>query len=89
MVSDWSFRNGKFPQVFMTLLSSLADLKNTEVGVVSTCPLISKFSSPFFYSFWEISRSNTYNWYYSHLHDPYLKKNSHTRSRGISLFSLF
>ena len=32
MVSHWSLSDSKTPQVVMTLLSILADLKNTEVG---------------------------------------------------------
>ena len=37
----------KFPQVSSSLLSILADLNNTIVWMISTCPLISISSSPF------------------------------------------
>ena len=39
--------NSKFPQVSRTLLSILGDLNNLVVWMISTCPLISKSSSPF------------------------------------------
>ena len=45
MVSHWSLRDNKFPQVFRTLLSILADLNNAVVWMVSTS-VISKSSSP-------------------------------------------
>ena len=45
MVFHWSLSD-KFPQAFRTLLSILIDLNNAVVGMISTCPLISKFSSP-------------------------------------------
>ena len=43
----WSLRDSKSPQVFRILLCILADRNNAVVWMVSTCPLISKFSSPF------------------------------------------
>ena len=43
--------DSKSPQVSRTLLSILADLNNVVVWIVSTCPLISKSSSPFIYPF--------------------------------------
>ena len=43
----WSLSDGKSPQVSRTLLSILAVLNNAVVWMVSTCPLISKSSSPF------------------------------------------
>ena len=45
MVSHWSLRDNKSPQVSRTLLSILADLNNTVVWLVTTCLLISKSSS--------------------------------------------
>ena len=47
MVSHWSLSDSKSPQVSKTLFSILADLNNAVVWTVSSCPLISKFSSPF------------------------------------------
>ena len=47
MVSHWSLSDCKFPQVFKILLSIPADLNNVVVWMVSTRPLISKFSIPF------------------------------------------
>ena len=46
MVSHWSLSYRKSPQVFRTLLSILADLNKAVVWMISTCPLISKSSSP-------------------------------------------
>ena len=46
MVFQWSLSDSKSPQVSRILLSILADLKNAVVWMVSTCPLISKSSSP-------------------------------------------
>ena len=46
MVSPWRLTDNKTPQVFMTLPSILADLNNAVVWTVSTCPVISKNSSP-------------------------------------------
>ena len=45
MVFLLSLNDSKSPQVFKTRLSILADLKNTEVSMVSTCLLTSKSSS--------------------------------------------
>ena len=45
MVFHWSLDDNKSPQVSRTLLSILADLNNILVWMVSTCPLISNFSS--------------------------------------------
>ena len=42
----WILSESKTPQVSTTLLSILADLNNAVDGWVSTCPLISKSSSP-------------------------------------------
>ena len=47
MVFHGSLSDSKSPQVSRTLLSILAVLSNVVVWVVSTRPLISKFSSPF------------------------------------------
>ena len=47
MVFHWSFSDSKFPQVFRTLLSILADLNNVVVWMVSTRLPTSKSSSPF------------------------------------------
>ena len=46
MISHWCLRESKSPLVSRTLLSILADLKNTVVRMVSTRSLISKTSSP-------------------------------------------
>ena len=46
MVSNWSLSDSK-SQASRTLLSILANLNNAVVWMVSTCPLISKSSSPF------------------------------------------
>ena len=46
MVFLLSLIDSKFPQVFRTLLSILADLQNAVVCMVSTRPLITKSSSP-------------------------------------------
>ena len=46
MVSPWSLSDNKSPQVSRILLSILADLKNAVVWMVSTRPVISKYSSP-------------------------------------------
>ena len=43
----WSLRKSKSPQVFRNLLSILTDLNNAVVWMVSTCPLISKYSNLF------------------------------------------
>ena len=42
MVFHWSLSDSKSPQVSWTLLFILADLNNVVVGMVFTCPLISK-----------------------------------------------
>ena len=42
---NWRLRDSKFPRVFRTLLSILANLNNAVDRLVSTCPLISKSSS--------------------------------------------
>ena len=47
MVSHWSLRDNKSPQVSRTLLCILSDLYNAVVWMVSTYPLIYKSSSPF------------------------------------------
>ena len=47
MVSYWGLSDCKSPQVCRNLLSILADLNNTVVLMVFTCPLISESSSPF------------------------------------------
>ena len=46
MVFYWSLSDSKSPQVARTLLSILDDHNNAVVWMVSTCPLISKSSSP-------------------------------------------
>ena len=47
MVFHWSLSDSNSSQVSGTLLSVLADLNNAVVWMVSTCPIISKSSSPF------------------------------------------
>ena len=46
IVFHWSLSDSKYPQVFRTLLRILTDFHNAVVWMVSTRPLISKFSSP-------------------------------------------
>ena len=46
MVFHWSLNDSNFLQVSRTLLSILVDLNNAVVWMVSTRPVISKFSSP-------------------------------------------
>ena len=46
MVFHWSLSDSKSPQVSRTLLSILAHFTNSVVWMVSTCPVISKSSSP-------------------------------------------
>ena len=46
MVSRWSLSDNKSSQVFKTLLSILANLNYAVVWMVSTHPLIPKYSSP-------------------------------------------
>ena len=47
MVFHWSLSDSEFPQVSRTLFSILADLNNAIVWTISTCPVISKSSSPY------------------------------------------
>ena len=47
MVSYWSLNDCKSPQVSRTLPSILVDLNNDVAWMVSICPLIFRFSSPF------------------------------------------
>ena len=47
MVFHWCLSDSKSPQISKTFLGILVDLNNTVVWIVSTCPLISKSSSPF------------------------------------------
>ena len=47
MVFHWSLSDSKCPQVSRTLLSILAVLNKVVVWMVSTRPVISKFTSPF------------------------------------------
>ena len=68
MLSLWSLSDSKSPQVSRTLLSILADLSNAVVWIVSTCLLISKFSSPLYQSFGNCTKSANYNWYHRHFH---------------------
>ena len=51
MVSHWRWNDSKSPQISRILLNILTDHNNTVVWIVSTCPLISKSSSPFTNSF--------------------------------------
>ena len=46
MVSHGSLSDNKSPPLSRTILSILADLNNAAVWMISTRPLISKFSSP-------------------------------------------
>ena len=45
MAFHLEFEGHKSPQVFKTLFSILSDLSNAVVGMVSTCPIISKSST--------------------------------------------
>ena len=47
MIFHCSLSDSKFPQVSRTLLSILAVLNSVVLWMASTCPLISKSSSPF------------------------------------------
>ena len=49
MVFHLSISDSKFPQVSRTLLSIPANLNDSVIWMVSTCPLISTSSSPFTY----------------------------------------
>ena len=46
MAFHWSLKDSKSPQVSKILLSILTSLNNAVAWMVSTCPLISKSSSP-------------------------------------------
>ena len=47
MVSHWRLSESKSPQVSRILLSIMTDLNNTAVWMISTSPIISKFSTPY------------------------------------------
>ena len=47
MVSHLSLSDSKSPHVFRILLNILADLNKAIFWMIATCPLISKYSSPF------------------------------------------
>ena len=47
IVSHWNVSDSESPHVSRTLLSILTDLNNAAVWMASTCPLLSKSSSPF------------------------------------------
>ena len=68
MVFHWSLSDSKFLQVSRTLLSSLADLNNAVVWMVSTRPLISKSSSLCTKSFGDCTERANYNWYHRYFH---------------------
>ena len=59
MVFRGNLKHRKSPQVFRTFLSILADLRNVVVWMVSICPLISKFFSPFANSLRVVSSAPT------------------------------
>ena len=88
MVSHWSLRDSKSPQVSRTLLSILADFNNAVVWMVSTCPLISKSSNPFINPLVTVQRApitigiNVTFMFHSFF-------NSLARLRYLSFFSLF
>ena len=88
MVFHWILSDSNSPKVSRTLLGILADLINTVVWVVSTCPLITKSSSPFTNSFGDRSKCTNYNWYNRHFHAIYFFSYL-GRSRYLSLFSLY
>ena len=58
----------EWQQVSSTLLSILVDVNNAIVWMFSTCPLISKFSSPFINIWGDRSKSTNYNWYHCYLY---------------------
>ena len=46
MIFSWKLSDNEFPQVFITLLSILADLNNAVVWMISARPLIQLFLTP-------------------------------------------
>ena len=62
--------DNKSPQVSRTRLSILVDFNNAVVWMVSTCPLVSKFFSPYINSFGDSTERANYNWYHRHFHVP-------------------
>ena len=58
MVFNWILSDSKFLQVSRTLLGILAELNNVIVWMVSTRPLISKFSNPFDYASVTVARAS-------------------------------
>ena len=83
MVFHWSFSDSKSPQVYMTLLSILADLNNAVVWMVSTRPLISKSFSPWTNFFSDRVERANHNCFMFHSFFSSL-----ARPKYLSLFSL-
>ena len=63
---------------------------NAVIWVVSTCPLISKSSSPCTSIFGDCTKSTNYNWYHRHFHVPQILGgfSSLARSKYLSMFLL-
>ena len=59
VLADGSLLESEWQQVSRTLLSILTNLNNAVVWIISTCPLISKSSSP-------CTECINYNWYHRH-----------------------
>ena len=87
IVFHWSLSDSKSPQVSRTLFSILADFNNAAVGTVSTCPVISKSSSPCIKSLVTVPRTPiTIGIIVTFLFHSFFK--SLARSRYLSHFSL-
>ena len=67
IVSFGSLSDSKSPQVYRTLLNILPDLNNIVVWMVSSCPLISKSSRPFYQAFGYCSQCTNSHCYDYHL----------------------
>ena len=88
MAFSWSLSDCKFPQVSGILLSILTDLNNAVVWMTSTCPFISK-SSSFCTNHLMCLRSVPITAGITVIFMFHKGFSSLTRSRYLSLFSLF
>ena len=66
MASHWSLRDSKSPQVSTTLVSTLADLNNAVVWMISTRSRISSPPVPCTNLFGDCTERTNYDWYYRH-----------------------
>ena len=82
MFFHWSQRYSKSPQISRTPLSSLADLNNADVWMISARPLISTL----FQAFGERSKRANNNWCHRHSYVPQLSRFSR---KVLVLLSLF